>query len=143
MRMPLLSGPKTIGGLAMTIVLSATHRAPETFGLVYLYACAQFFMTQNATIRAMLHSRGRVDGVSILAVATKVIWAGGILLAIVHTTEPGEKPSSHRLLPGKLKSYFRGWQILHYYEGSPLDAAHKRRVAEIIARKPRTMPQSR
>lgn len=61
---------------------------------------------------------------------------GGILLAIVHIALPGEEPTSHRLRPGELKNYFRGWQILHYHEGSPLDAAHRRPVAEIAARKP-------
>lgn len=60
---------------------------------------------------------------------------GGILLAIVHTAAPGEEPTSHRLRPGELKNYFDGWQILHYYEGSPFDAAHRRPVAEIAARK--------
>jgi tellurite methyltransferase len=78
----------------------------------------------------------------LFAPAKRGVVPGGILLAIVHTTESGEKPASHRLQPGKLKNYFRGWQILHYYEGSPLDAAHKRRVAEIVARKPRTNPKA-
>jgi SAM-dependent methyltransferase len=80
---------------------------------------------------------------NLFAPAKRGLVPGGILLAIVHTTEPGEKPTSHRLLPGKLKNYFRGWQILHYYEGRSLDAAHKRRVAEIVARKPGTTPQGR
>lgn len=70
--------------------------------------------------------------------AKKGIVPGGILLAIVHVTSPGEEPTSHRLRPGELKNYFRGWQILHYYEGSPLDAAHRRPVAEIAARKTET-----
>jgi SAM-dependent methyltransferase len=61
---------------------------------------------------------------------------GGILISIVHITEPGEDPTAHRLRPGELESYFRGWEILHRREGRPNDAAHKRSVAEIVARRP-------
>ena len=61
---------------------------------------------------------------------------GGILLAIVHITEPGEEPTAHRLRPGELERYFQGWEILHRHEGKPNDTAHWRSVAEIIARRP-------
>ena len=60
---------------------------------------------------------------------------GGILISIVHITEPGEEPTEHRLRPGELKRYFEGWEILHYREGKPNDTAHQRSVAEIVARK--------
>ena len=60
----------------------------------------------------------------------------GILLAIVHITEPGEEPTEHRLRPGELMKYFQGWEILHRHEGQPNDAAHRRPVAEIVARRP-------
>jgi len=72
----------------------------------------------------------------LFAPAKQGLVPGGVLLAIVHITEPGEEPTSHRLRSGELKSYFRGWQILHHFEGSPGDAAHKRLVAEVVARKP-------
>lgn len=61
---------------------------------------------------------------------------GGILLAIVHITEPGDEPTAHRLRPGELERYFQDWEILHRHEGKPNDAAHWRSVAEIIARRP-------
>jgi tellurite methyltransferase len=61
---------------------------------------------------------------------------GGLLLAIVHITEPGEQATYKRLRPGKLQSYFQGWEILHSYEGKPRDLAHQRAVAEIVARRP-------
>jgi SAM-dependent methyltransferase len=61
---------------------------------------------------------------------------GGILLAIVHITEPGDEPTAHRLRPGELERYFQDWEILHSHEGKPNDAAHWRSVAEIIARRP-------
>jgi tellurite methyltransferase len=61
---------------------------------------------------------------------------GGLLLAIVHITEPGEAPTAHRLRPGELRGYFSGWEILHDCEGSPNDPAHRRASAEIVARRP-------
>jgi SAM-dependent methyltransferase len=62
----------------------------------------------------------------------------GVLLAIVHIAAPGEQPTNHRLGPGELAEYFRGWEILHHYEGQPSDPAHLRPVAEIVVRRPIT-----
>ena len=72
--------------------------------------------------------------------AKQGIIPGGILLSIVHITEPGEEPTAHRLKPGELQTYFQGWQILHYFEGKPIDPAHKRSVAEIVAQRPQSSP---
>jgi hypothetical protein len=63
---------------------------------------------------------------------------GGLLLIIVHTTEGDEQPTESRLRPGELARYFTGWEILHSYEGKPDDPAHRRSVAEIVARRPAT-----
>jgi tellurite methyltransferase len=60
---------------------------------------------------------------------------GGVLLVIVHITEPGEQPTKHRLRPGELARYFQGWEILHSYEGRPNDPEHRRLSAEIVARR--------
>jgi SAM-dependent methyltransferase len=60
---------------------------------------------------------------------------GGIVLAIVHIAEDGEEPTGHRLRPGELRQYFSDCEILHYYEGKSNDPAHKRPVAEIVARR--------
>ena len=68
--------------------------------------------------------------------AKQGVVSGGIVLAIVHITEPGEEPTYKRLRPGELRSYFDGWEILHSYEGKPADPAHQRAVAEIVARRP-------
>ncbi|MGH9739175.1 MAG: class I SAM-dependent methyltransferase [Candidatus Acidiferrales bacterium] len=62
---------------------------------------------------------------------------GGILIAIVHITEPGEEPTGHRLRPGELAGYLRDWEVLHCAEGAPHDPVHKRACAEIVARRPR------
>lgn len=61
---------------------------------------------------------------------------GGVALVIVHLVEPGHEQSRFSVQPGELARYFEGWEILHSYEGKPKDPAHKRAVAEIVARKP-------
>lgn len=60
---------------------------------------------------------------------------GGTLVVIVHIAEPGEEPTEHRLKPGELVRYFTGWEILHSHEGRPNDSAHRRSVAEVVARR--------
>jgi SAM-dependent methyltransferase len=60
---------------------------------------------------------------------------GGVVLVIVHITEPGEEPTKHRLRPGELARFFNGWEILHNHEGSPNDPEHRRLSAEIVARR--------
>lgn len=62
---------------------------------------------------------------------------GGTIIAIAHMSEEGEAPSPKRAPPGELASYFAGWEILHVREGPPADIAHRRAVAEIIARRPK------
>jgi tellurite methyltransferase len=63
---------------------------------------------------------------------------GGLLISIVHITEPGEEESPYRLRRGQLEKYFTGWEILHHHDGKANDAAHRRAVAvaEMVARKP-------
>jgi SAM-dependent methyltransferase len=60
---------------------------------------------------------------------------GGLVLAIVHIPQPGFEDSRFSLPAGELATHFQGWQILHSYEGPPEDPAHKRWVAEIVARR--------
>ena len=62
---------------------------------------------------------------------------GGVVLVLVHITEPGEEPTKHRLRPGELAGYFKGWEILHSHEGRPNDPEHRRVSAEIVARRVR------
>jgi tellurite methyltransferase len=58
---------------------------------------------------------------------------GGVLIAIVHT---GEQATARRARAGELRSWFAGWEILHYYEGKPRETCHRQPVAEIAVRKP-------
>lgn len=67
---------------AMLVVLRATGRPEELQTVVLLYGLTQFFVTANATLSALLHAKGRVGAMSVLAVATKIVWAGGILGAM-------------------------------------------------------------
>ncbi len=60
---------------------------------------------------------------------------GGVVLAIVHTPEPGEQWSAKRAAPGELRTFFHGWELLWEYEGPSRDPAHRRAVAEIVARR--------
>src|SRR5438270_4727394 len=68
--------------LAVGVVMNVTHRPPQVRALIYLFGLAQFFISINATLSAVLHSAGRVDGMSIIAAITKVLWAGGCAAAI-------------------------------------------------------------
>lgn len=72
----------------------------------------------------------------LFADAKRGVRPGGTLVAIAHTTMNGEEPTAHRLRPGELATYFEGWRIEYSYEGPPADEAHKRFVAEVVARKP-------
>jgi tellurite methyltransferase len=68
--------------------------------------------------------------------AKRGVAPGGILISIVHLNEPGEGDGPFRLRPGQLEKYFNGWEILHLREGKANDPAHRRAVAEIVARRP-------
>lgn len=67
--------------------------------------------------------------------------ANGTVVAAIHLVD--EDPASRlanpafSMQPGELRAEFAGWEIAHYHEGQPNDRDHKRRSAEIVARKPR------
>jgi O-antigen/teichoic acid export membrane protein len=75
-------------GLVTTIagILHVTHRSAEVSAAVFLYAFTQFVVASNSTLGAMLHAKGRVRGMSALSVATKVVWAAGVLWSIAAHT---------------------------------------------------------
>lgn len=66
----------------MAVVLNLTHRSGDVALLVYIYGATQFFVTANASFNATLHAKGKVGAMSVLAVVTKVVWAGGILVSM-------------------------------------------------------------
>lgn len=69
-------------------------------------------------------------------VAKASVRSGGAILTIAHTASPGEEASKKRAEPGQLLRIFSGWEILHHYEGPSRDPAHRKPVAEIVARRP-------
>jgi SAM-dependent methyltransferase len=71
----------------------------------------------------------------LFAKAKAAVLPGGVIAAIVHTPEPGETWSERRAAPGELRTFFHGWELLWEYEGPSRDPAHRRPVAEIVARK--------
>jgi O-antigen/teichoic acid export membrane protein len=74
----------TLGLLAAIAgILHHTHRSGAVSAVVFFYALYQFNVTANSTLGAMLHAKGRVRGMSALSVTTKVIWAAGVVVAIV------------------------------------------------------------
>jgi len=67
----------------------------------------------------------------------RVVRAGGIIAAAAHMTDVEAPPMNPDFLleAGELETYFAGCEILFAREGSPRDDAHKRAVAELIARR--------
>jgi tellurite methyltransferase len=70
--------------------------------------------------------------------AKRGVVPGGTLLVIVHISEPGEQPKETRLERGQLAAFFQDWEVLHYFEGKPNDPSHRRSVAEVVARRPKS-----
>src|SRR5207248_45772 len=68
---------------AMAIILHFDGRAVEIRYAVYLFAVGQIFFVANATLSALLHASGTVDGLSIVNIAAKLLWGTGMVAAIV------------------------------------------------------------
>jgi O-antigen/teichoic acid export membrane protein len=66
----------------MSLVLIVMHRPPTVRWLAVLFGVAQFFVTNNSSLSALLQAKGTVGGMSILSVVSKVGWAGGLVAAI-------------------------------------------------------------
>jgi tellurite methyltransferase len=64
----------------------------------------------------------------------------GIVIAIIAMVDddPHVKPMNPAFLlnPAELRSQFEGWELIHDFEGKPAAAGHRRKVAEVIARRP-------
>ena len=62
---------------------------------------------------------------------------GGTIIAIVRLPDPDQAGGTPtRAVPGELRAYFDGWNIVHYFEGQPHGSCRQRAVAEIVAIKP-------
>jgi tellurite methyltransferase len=71
----------------------------------------------------------------LFAKAKAAVRPGGVAVAIAHTPERGEKWSEKRAATGELREFFKDWELLWEYEGPSRDPAHRRPVAEIVARR--------
>jgi SAM-dependent methyltransferase len=71
----------------------------------------------------------------LFAAAQRGLVPGGVIISIVHISDPGAPATEHRLLAGELPAYFEGMELLHSFEGQPTDPAHRRAVAEAVARR--------
>jgi O-antigen/teichoic acid export membrane protein len=65
------------------LALELTHRPPEVRSIVYVFGAGQVLVALNSSLAALLHARGRVDGLSIVSVIAKIGWAGGIAIALL------------------------------------------------------------
>lgn len=66
----------------MQAFLVLTDRPRDTWLLVHLFGVSAFLFTMNQSFAALLHAKGAVDGLSVLNVATKVVWGGATLLSV-------------------------------------------------------------
>ncbi|MFL5319667.1 MAG: flippase [Myxococcaceae bacterium] len=66
----------------MMIVLHVTGRSPEVQLAALVFGVGQYFFVNNASFVSMLNARGRVDGMSVVNVISKVSWGVGICAAI-------------------------------------------------------------
>jgi tellurite methyltransferase len=65
--------------------------------------------------------------------------AGGVVVAAIHmvdeSTDAHPMNEDYLLSPGELRAEFSGWQLMHDYEGPSTEGGHRRRTAELVARK--------
>jgi SAM-dependent methyltransferase len=74
---------------------------------------------------------------SLLPMIGRGLRPGGTAIMIVHLADRDQpQGTTTRAIPGELRSYFKDWTILHYYEGQPHESCHQRAVAELVAKKP-------
>jgi tellurite methyltransferase len=71
----------------------------------------------------------------LFAKVKRAVRPGGVVIAIAHIPESGERWSEKRARPGELRGFFNDWELLWDYEGPSRDPAHRRPVAEIVARR--------
>ncbi len=63
-------------------VMALTDQPPVTRHAVYLFGAGQFFFVANNSLAALLHARAQVGGLSVINVASKLVWAGGVAAAL-------------------------------------------------------------
>lgn len=67
----------------MAAVLEAMGQPPEVRTLVWAYGGAQVFFSLNQTFTALLQSARTIDGLSVLNVVSKLLWAAGFVATML------------------------------------------------------------
>lgn len=68
---------------ATQVFLMVADRPPETWAVVHLFGVSALLFTFNQSLAALLHARGTVNGLSVLNIASKLVWGTGTMLAVV------------------------------------------------------------
>ena len=67
----------------MALVLAVTHRPPAVQRVVFIFGVAQMFVALNGNLASLLHASRNVSELSVINVATKLLWSLGMGLSIV------------------------------------------------------------
>ncbi|WP_426756018.1 exopolysaccharide biosynthesis flippase [Myxococcus sp. Y35] len=67
----------------MALVMAHFDEPAEVRQLVYVFALAQSLIIINASVAALLHAKGKVAGLSVSNIVTKLVWGGGLLAVAV------------------------------------------------------------
>jgi O-antigen/teichoic acid export membrane protein len=67
----------------LALVMAYDSHAAEVRQLVYVSAVAQSLVMINASMAALLHCKGKVAGLAVSNIVTKLVWGGGLFLVAV------------------------------------------------------------
>ncbi len=67
----------------LAFVMAQRGDPPEVRHLVYVFAVAQALIIINTSVAALLHAKGKVAGLSVANIVTKLVWGGGLLAVCV------------------------------------------------------------
>lgn len=69
--------------VVLWIALGTSERHGDARLLVVLFSLFQFFFLMSESLGALLHARGKVDGLSAVNIGSKFLWGAGIVGALV------------------------------------------------------------
>ncbi|NMO13982.1 oligosaccharide flippase family protein [Pyxidicoccus fallax] len=62
------------------LVMANDEHSSDVRNLVYVTAVAQSLIMVNASVAALLHAKGKVAGLSVSNIVTKLVWGGGLFV---------------------------------------------------------------
>lgn len=63
--------------------LTLLHQSPQTRALVLAFAFAQLLQSMENSLAALLQAKGSVGGLSVVNVASKLLWGGGVTAVLL------------------------------------------------------------